>query len=79
MPNTETEKTITGYESYVTDYGDTFDLLALHFYTDEFLASEIIKANPDYADVLIFEDSVALKIPIFDPTTLPETLPPWRR
>ena len=29
--------------------------------------------------VIIFEESVPLKIPIFDETETPETLAPWRR
>ena len=71
--------TVTDYMEYDTEYGDTFDSMAFQFYTDEQLSSEIIKANPDYADVLIFEEeSVTLKIPIFDAVTMPDTLPPWR-
>ena len=72
-------RVVTEYKEYDTEYGDTFDSMAFQFYTDEQLSSEIIKANPDYADVLIFLDTVTLKIPIFDQTTLPDTLPPWRR
>lgn len=71
--------TVTEYLDYITEYGDTFDSLAFQFYFDEMQASEIIKANPDYADVLIFEDSVKLKIPVFENVTTPGTLPPWRR
>ena len=72
--------TVTDYMECDTEYGDTFDSMAFQFYTDEQLSSEIIKANPDYADVLIFEEeSVTLKIPIFDAVTMPDTLPPWRR
>ena len=71
---------VTDYMEYAAEYGDTFDSMAFQFYTDEQLSSEIIKANPDYADVLIFEEeSVTLKIPIFDAVNMPDTLPPWRR
>lgn len=73
------EKTITEYLEYDTEYGDTFDSIAFQFYTDEQLSSEIIRANPDYADVLVFDDVVTLKIPVFDTASLPDTLPPWRR
>lgn len=71
--------TITGYNNITTIEGDTFDRLALEFYTDEKQAGLIIQANPDYCDVLIFEAGVALKIPIVEAIDLPETLPPWRR
>ena len=73
------EKTITEHLEYDTEYGDTFDSIAFQFYTDEQLSSEIIRANPDYADVLVFDDVVTLKIPVFEAASLPDTLPPWRR
>lgn len=71
--------TVSKYIDYTTRLGDTFDELALQVYNDEKLASCIIRENPDYADVLIFEEQVALKIPVFDETETPETLAPWRR
>ena len=43
------------------------------------MASYIIAENPDYADVIIFEDMVTLRIPIFDGGNEPATLAPWRR
>ena len=67
------------YVDYVTRLGDTFDLLALQAYNDEFMASEIIKANPDYADVLVFDANVALRLPVFASATQTESLAPWRR
>lgn len=65
--------------NYTTSKGDTFDILAFVFYDDPLLASVIIQANPDYADVLIFDDNVELYIPEIDTTEIPETLPPWRQ
>lgn len=62
-----------------TVQGDTFDALALHYFDEETLASEIIQANPDYCDVLIFDAGVELLIPDEVESKLPETLPPWRR
>lgn len=67
------------YINYTARAGDTFDNLALQAYNDERMAAEIIKANPDYADVLIFDRPAALRIPIFDNAAQPETLAPWRR
>lgn len=64
---------------YITAQGDTFDFLALLFLGDEKLASEIIQANPEYCDVLIFDAGVELLIPTSAAVVLPETLPPWRR
>jgi asparagine synthase (glutamine-hydrolysing) len=48
-------------------------------YAEETYANYIIDANPDYCDVLIFEESVELRIPILENKEVPETLPPWRR
>ena len=62
-----------------TVQGDTFDSLALHYFNEEALASEIIQSNPAYCDVLIFDAGVELIIPNEPEVTFPETLPPWRR
>lgn len=69
---------ILGYEEYITDQGDTFDLIAWKLYEEEMLASEIIQANLDYADVLIFDAGVSLMVPIVEETDLQEAVPPWR-
>lgn len=70
---------VTGYKEYTTREGDTFDALALEMYGAETLAHYIIEFNPDYADVLIFEANVAIRLPIVEDAELPDTLPPWRR
>jgi len=70
---------VSAFIKYRTRAGDTFDELALQVYNNEKMAHHIIEHNPDYADVIIFEESVLLKIPIFDEAELPETLAPWRR
>ena len=70
---------VSAFIEYQTRAGDTFDALALQVYNDEKMAHHIIEQNPDYADVIIFEESVTLKIPIFDKTETSETLAPWRR
>lgn len=64
---------VTGYLEYVTREGDTFDSLALQMYNEETLAHYIIEFNPDYADVLIFEANVALRLPIVEDAETPET------
>ena len=66
-------------KTHITVEGDTFDALSLHYYDDEKMAHNIIQANPDYGDVLIFEAGVSLTIPDVATVTMPETLPPWRR
>lgn len=66
------------YIEYVTMQGDTFDILALDAYNDEFKAHIIIQANPQYADKVIFDEGFKLKIPIIQ-EDVAETLPPWKR
>ena len=68
---------VTYYE-YTTQDGDTFDLLALDMYNDERLAHYIIEYNPDYADVIVFEGGVQLKLPVVEEAETSETVPPWR-
>ena len=70
---------VTAYKEYTTREGDTFDALALEMYGEETLAHYIIEFNPDYADVLIFDANVALRLPIVENAEMPDTLPPWRR
>ena len=70
---------VTAYKKYITRKGDTFDALALEMYGDETVAHYIIDFNPDYADVLIFDANVVLRLPIVEDVETPDTLPPWRR
>lgn len=69
---------VTSYYEYTTKDGDTFDLLALDMYNDERLAHYIIEYNPDYADVIVFEGGVQLKLPVVEEAETSETVPPWR-
>lgn len=64
---------------YTTRQGDTFDELALQAYNSEKMAHLLIEANPDYADVLIFDAGIELTIPVDEEIVIPETLAPWRR
>ena len=68
---------ITSYNIVKTVRGDTFDKLALEMYGDESRATDIMKFNPQYIDVLVFDSNIELKVPNFDDIRLGETLPPW--
>lgn len=72
-------KEYTEWYEYVTNQGDTFDALALDLYDDETLSSEIIRENPKYADVLIFDAGVTLYLPVIDNVEQIATKPPWER
>ena len=73
MPN------ISGYYTYTTQEGDTFDLLALDMYDDEKMAHYIIQENPDYSDMIVFPGGVELQLPIISSDDLSDTVAPWRR
>lgn len=70
------------YIYYETVEGDTYDSIAFEFYTEEKLAHRIIEANPEHADVIVFEGdyaAVTLKIPVIDEyEDTPDGAPPWR-
>lgn len=70
---------VVSYNEYRTQEGDTFDALALQIYNEERLAHYIIEFNPNYADVLVFDANVTLRLPIVENVETPDTLPPWRR
>ena len=70
---------VKDYQEYITEEGDTYDVLALDFYDDERMASHIIHANPQYMETLIFEAGIKLRLPVLDRSERPATLPSWRR
>lgn len=65
-------------ETYRTVQGDSFDAVAYRLWNDERLAAALIAANPEYADVLLFEAGVTLALPVVE--RLPRritALPGW--
>lgn len=70
-------KNIVSYKEIITSRGDTFDSLALQMYADETKAIEIIEFNPQYANVLVFDSGITLRLPILPNQDNAETLPPW--
>jgi len=63
---------------YETAQGETWDLISIDFYNTPYYVADLIAANPQYSNVLIFEAGIMLNIPILD-SAAPETLPPWKR
>lgn len=70
---------VTAYYEYITQDGDTFDLLALDMYNDEKLSHYIIQFNPDYSDVIIFDGGIPLRLPVIENPETTSTIPPWRQ
>lgn len=76
MPSTYN---VLGYREYVCRAGESWDLLAGQAYGHEVMASVIIQANPEMADVVMFDGGEVIQLPLVDVVESPSTLPPWRR
>lgn len=65
-------------EKYVTNQGDTWDMISLDFYGTPYRMKELIDCNPQYSDVLVFDDCYPLDIPILDEESA-DTLALWKQ
>ena len=72
------EEITVEYLDYTTLQGDTFDMIAIDFYGDPNQSYVLINANPDYANYIILDGGITLKIPIIPSTTTLNSLPPWK-
>lgn len=66
---------------YKTIQGDTWDILAKKLLGSEMYMSDLIRANPDYQEYVIFPAGIELSVPEVEKTTAQEEsmLPPWKR
>ena len=66
--------------SYTTVSGDTFDLVAYKSYGNCRRVKELMQANSQYLDILIFPAGVVLTVPELTVSRIDtQGLPPWRR
>lgn len=65
--------------TYTTTQGDAWDLIAYQLWGDERLMLALIRANREYADVVIFSAGVVLVVPDLPETASAASLPPWRK
>ena len=63
--------------TYTTIQGDTWDLIAWKAYGEEKRMKELVEANWDYADMLVFPQGVTLALPAI-PDEVDEDAPFWR-
>jgi len=66
------------YLDHITTQKETYDIISLNYYDSELYADLIVKANPEYAGVLVFDANVRLSIPVME-SVKPESAAPWRR
>lgn len=59
--------------------GDAFDAIAYREYGSEHLCHELMAANVDYMDALIFEAGVELNLPELAKPAKVAELPPWQK
>ena len=65
-------------QKYKTTQGETWDTISLDFYGTPYRMKELIECNRKYSDVLVFDGSVELNIPILEDKSS-STLAPWKR
>lgn len=65
--------------TYVTKSGDMWDTVSYRLTGKRDYAGEIMKANPSYAHVYIFQAGITLAIPDLDVITTYDDLPPWKQ
>lgn len=64
--------------TYTTIQGDTWDVIALKTLGNEMYMSQLVEANIDYADIVVFPAGYVINIPEIQATNS-ELLPPWKR
>lgn len=63
---------------YVTSQGERWDEIAYAFYGNALKTEQLVAANPQYADMLLFPAGCVLNIPKLEEETA-ESLPPWKQ
>ncbi|KUO72715.1 MAG: phage tail protein [Desulfosporosinus sp. BRH_c37] len=64
--------------TYTTEQGDMWDGISFKVYQSEYYMTDLIEANPQYRETVIFPANVVLVIPEVSPP-VPRNLPPWKR
>lgn len=67
----------TKYSTVITRRGLTWDRIAYEVYGDAFLFGDILDANPEYANTLVFTDAVEIKVPVRQSDPVIKVQTPW--
>ncbi len=65
--------------SFTTTQGQMWDQVALEEFGDELIMGDVLAANVDELDALVFSGDVRLNIPDEATPLAIQTLPPWER
>ena len=64
--------------TYKTKSGDLWDLIAYNELGNVIYTKDLMEANPEYLDIVIFSAGIELVIPdVNNSDTLTESSPPW--
>lgn len=67
------------FVTHVTTEGERWDQLAWRYYGDAHRYLPIVQANPHVPITAILPSGLTLAIPILEPVTSAQDLPPWMR
>ena len=65
------------FTAYTTMQGDAWDAIAYRLWGEERLFMEIVKANPEHLDTVIFPAGIVLRIPPRPEHYVATEMPPW--
>lgn len=65
------------YNSYTTQQGDAWDAIAYRLWGEERLLMELVQANSEYLDTVIFPAGVTLRVPQQPEQYIQTEMPPW--
>lgn len=63
---------------YKTVSGDYWDLISYKVYGSEIYTTELMKANPEYLNVMVFSAGMEIVCPDIE-IKVSSNLPPWKR
>lgn len=65
--------------TYTTILGDTWDMISFKNYGKEKYARELVEANLEYVETIVFSAGIILNVPEIKTETEYSSLPPWKR
>jgi hypothetical protein len=64
-------------DTYTTMQGDAWDAIAYRLWDEERLFVDLVQANPEHLDVVLFQAGVVLRVPPKPERIIRQELPPW--
>jgi hypothetical protein len=64
-------------KTYITLQGDAWDAIACRLWGEERFFMDLVRANPEYPDILLFPAGVELRVPPTPERVIQTELPPW--